>query len=58
MYYKDDKDIWNEDIQIQRDMYSAFLIMNVVGKTLDKIDRDLCIETYDNFRRLHDKEIV
>lgn len=31
--------------------------MNVVGKTLDKIDRDLCIETYDNFRRLHDKEI-
>ncbi|BAE47706.1 transposase [Clostridium botulinum C] len=54
---KELKDRWNEDIQIQRDMYSAFLIMNVVGKTLDKIDRDLCIETYDNFRRLHDKEI-
>ena len=37
-------------------MYSAFLIMNV-GNDLETIDKELCIETYDNFKMLHDKEI-
>ena len=56
-YHKKElKDRWNEDIKIQRDMYSAFLIMNVKGN-LKEIDRDKCIETYDNFKILHDKEI-
>ena len=36
--------------------YSAFLIMNV-GNDLETIDKELCIETYDNFKMLHDKEI-
>ncbi|NFH40742.1 transposase [Clostridium sporogenes] len=54
---KELKDRWNKDINIQRDLYSAFLIMNTVGKKLDKIDRDKCIEAYDNFKILHDKEI-
>lgn len=37
-------------------MYSAFLIMNV-NDDLESINRDKCIETYDNFKMLHDKEI-
>lgn len=54
---KELKDRWNEDIEIQRDCYSAFLIMNVIGENLDTINRNMCLETYDNFKELHDKEI-
>lgn len=53
---KELKDRWNDGIEIQRDMYSAFLIMNV-NDDLETINRDLCIKTYDNFKILHDKEI-
>lgn len=53
---KELKDRWNDDIRIQRDMYSAFLIMNV-NDDLETINRGLCIKTYDNFKMLHDKEI-
>lgn len=53
---KELKDRWNEDINIQRDCYSAFLIMNV-DRDLETINRELCIKTYDNFKMLHDKEI-
>lgn len=53
---KELKDRWNKDIEIQRDCYSAFLIMNV-SEDLKSINRDECIETYDNFKILHDKEI-
>ena len=53
---KELKDRWNKDIGIQRDMYSAFLIMNV-NDTLDKVDRNKCFNTFDNFKVLHDKEI-
>lgn len=53
---KELKDRWNNDIEIQRDLYSAFLIMNVKDN-LKEIDRELCIKTYDNFKILHDKEI-
>lgn len=48
---------WNNNIEIQRDMYSAFLIMNV-NDDLGSINRDKCIETYDNFKMLHDVEIA
>lgn len=50
---------WNnfEDYKIQRDLYSAFLIMNVKDN-LKEIDRDLCIKTFDDFKILHDKEII
>ena len=53
---KELKDRWNEDIEIQRDCYSAFLIMNI-NDDLEIINQDKCIETYDNFKVLHDKEI-
>ncbi|WLD26718.1 hypothetical protein CDIFMA2_05860 [Clostridioides difficile] len=43
-------------MDIQRDCYSAFLIMNV-NEDLKSINRELCINTYDNFKILHDKEI-
>lgn len=49
---------WNyfNNYKIQRDLYSAFLIMNVKGN-LKEIDRDLCIEGFDKFKELHDIEI-
>ena len=53
---KDLKDRWNNDINIQRDLYSSFLIMNV-SNDLETIDKDKCSKTYDNFKTLHDKEI-
>ena len=53
---KELKDRWNKDIEIQRDCYSAFLIMNV-DDDLETINRELCIKTYDNFKEYHDKEI-
>lgn len=55
---KDLSERWNNfgDYKTQRDLYSAFLIMNIKDN-LKEINRDLCIETFDNFRKLHDKEI-
>lgn len=53
---KELKDRWNEDIEIQRDCYSSFLIMNI-NDDLETINQDKCIETYDNFKLLHDIEI-
>lgn len=53
---KELKDRWNKDIQIQRDLYSAFLIMNV-DKSLESINQEQCNKTYDNFKKLHDTEI-
>ncbi|KFL43942.1 transposase [Lysinibacillus sp. BF-4] len=51
---------WNDfgGILIQRDLYSSFLLMNMVhDKDLDKIDRDLCFKTFDVFLKLHDELI-
>ena len=31
--------------------------MNVVGKKLDEIDRELCFNEFDNFKKLQDIEI-
>ncbi|MFF5994090.1 transposase [Lysinibacillus sp. KU-BSD001] len=48
---------WNDfdGIKVQRDLYSAFLLMNMVNdKDLDKIDRDLCFKTFDLFLKNHD----
>lgn len=49
---------WNvfERFKIQRDLYSAFLIMNVKDD-LETVDRELCISGFDDFRRMHDIEI-
>lgn len=51
---------WNDfnGIRVQRDLYSSFLLMNMVhDKDLDKIDRDLCFKTFDLFLKLHDELI-
>ena len=51
-------DRWNDfnGIKVQRDMYSAFLIMNV-NSDLKTIDNDKCNETFENFYNLHNKEV-
>ena len=49
---------WNNfnGLKIQRDLYSAFLIMNV-NVDLKSINREECFNTFDNFVRLHNIEI-
>lgn len=49
---------WNdfERYKIQRDLYSAYLIMNVKDN-LEEVDRELCFSGWDNFKEMHDKEI-
>lgn len=49
---------WNylDGCKIQRDLYSAFLIMNVKSN-LSEVDRDLCFRTFDSFKAQHDNEI-
>ena len=42
--------------EVQRDLYSAFLIMNV-NETLDHEDFDRARQTYPQFLKLHDDEI-
>ena len=49
---------WNNfnGIKVQRDMYSAFLIMNI-SSDLKNFDINKCKERFDNFYKLHNKEI-
>lgn len=49
---------WNNfnGIKIQRDLYSAFLIMNTAND-LKSFDINKCNERFDNFYRLHNLEI-
>jgi len=49
---------WNDfgDIKIQRDLYSAFLIMNIKDN-LKEIDQDKCTKEFKQFKKLHDLEI-
>lgn len=56
---KELKERWNyfEGFKIQRDLYSSFLIMNVKDN-LREIDRNKCFKTFNNFKILHDKEII
>lgn len=46
----------DKEVKIQRDLYSAFLIMNVKNN-LKEIDRELCFSEFDYFKKLHDLEI-
>ena len=50
---------WNDfnGIKIQRDMYSAFLIMNI-SDDLKSFDIDKCNERFENFYRLHNLEVA
>lgn len=49
---------WNDlnGIRIQRDLYSAFLIMNI-SDDLECFDIEKCNDRFDNFKNLHDVEI-
>lgn len=49
---------WNDlnGIRIQRDLYSAFLIMNI-SDDLEGFDIEKCNDRFDNFKKLHDVEI-
>ena len=49
---------WNDlnGIKIQRDMYSAFLIMNI-SNDLKSFDIDKCNGRFENFYRLHNLEV-
>ena len=49
---------WNDfdGIKIQRDMYSAFLLMNIADD-LRSFDIDKCNERFENFYRLHNIEV-
>lgn len=50
---------WNDfgDFKIQRDLYSAFLIMNVKDN-LKEVSKKRCENNFEWFRELHDKEII
>lgn len=49
---------WNDlnGVKIQRDLYSAFLIMNI-SDDLESFDIEECNDRFDNFKKLHDIEI-
>lgn len=49
---------WNDfdGMKIQRDMYSAFLIMNI-NNDLESFDIEKCNNRFDNFKKLHDFEV-
>lgn len=49
---------WNDlnGMKIQRDMYSAFLIMNI-SDDLKSFDIDKCNDRFENFYRLHSLEV-
>lgn len=50
---------WNDmpdGKKVQRDLYSAFLIMNV-DDSLGAVDVSLCHSTYQQFLELHDREV-
>ena len=49
---------WNDfdGVKIQRDLYSAFLIMNI-SNDLKSFDIDKCNDRFENFYRLHNLEV-
>lgn len=48
---------WNyiNNEKVQRDLYSAFLLMNSNNK-LEQTDRNLCLEEYEQFKINHNKQ--
>ena len=55
---KDLSERWNDfgEFKIQRDLYSAFIIMCTKGN-LKETDKELCNEEFENFKIKHDEEI-
>ena len=48
--------IENNKVKVQRDLYSSYLIKNVMND-LETIDNDLCIKDFDKFLKFHNNEI-
>lgn len=48
--------IKDKEVKIQRDLYSAFLLMNV-NDDLESINNDKCNKIFNSFCKLHDIEI-
>jgi len=46
----------NEEQKIQRDIMSAYVIM-YVNSNLSTVNRQMCLDNYEAFKTLHDKEI-
>jgi predicted component of viral defense system (DUF524 family) len=60
---KDLSERWNyyESYKIQRDLMSALIIKNVIiddKMKLDIVNRNKLLGEFDNFKELHDKEII
>ncbi len=55
---KDLSERWNDfgEFKIQRDLYSAFIIM-CTKDSLKETDKDLCNKEFENFKIKHDEEI-
>lgn len=47
----------NEQIKVQRDLYSAYLIKNV-NDDLKSINNEQCVKDFGNFLELHNREIL
>jgi hypothetical protein len=49
---------WNDFgfCKIQRDLYSAFLLMNS-KENLEEINKDLCVKHFEQFKIMHDREM-
>lgn len=56
---KDLSERWNDfgEFKIQRDLYSSFIIMCTEGN-LKETNKALCKKEFDNFKKLHDEEII
>lgn len=56
---KDLYERWNDfgEFKIQRDLYSAFIIMCTKGN-LKETDKEMCLKEFNKFKELHDLEIV
>lgn len=46
----------NEEVKIQRDIMSAYVIM-YVNDDLETVNRQMCLDNYERFKELHDEEI-
>ncbi len=49
---------WNDlnGIKVQRDLYSAFLLQHV-NDDFKSVNVELCNKDFDNFLKLHNKEV-
>ncbi|RHW38008.1 hypothetical protein D1B31_14595 [Neobacillus notoginsengisoli] len=47
----------DDETRVQRDLYSAFLLMNANSLGTTKAKRDTCLKTFPLFKSLHDQEI-